>query len=170
MIERAFQNIPEGKLSEADQQPFLLSLGWSGGTTWQNLRCSRRVLIILEAGAGKTYECREQAQRLWDAEEPAFFVELAGLGAGYLRSLLDHDEEARLDAWLSCQSDVAAFFLDSIDELRLSPGVAFDTEATDCPCVELEQHGSAGAISTGCGIRPTGYVGKSARSPSAWSV
>ena len=78
--------------------------------------------MISEAGAGKTYECREQAQRLWDAGEPAFFVELAGLAAGDLRSLLDDDEEARLDAWLSSQSDIATFFLDSIDELRLSLG------------------------------------------------
>ena len=122
MIERTFQSIPEGKLSEADQQSFLVSLGWSRGTTWKDLLCSRRVLMISEAGAGKTYECREQAKRLGDAGEPAFFVELAGLAAGGLRSLLDHDEEARLDAWLSSQSDVATFFLDSIDELKLSLG------------------------------------------------
>ena len=73
-------------------------------------------------GAGKTYECREQARRLWDAGEPAFFVGLAGMGAGDLRSLLDHEGEARLDAWISSQSDVATFFLDSIDELKLSLG------------------------------------------------
>ncbi len=78
--------------------------------------------MISEAGAGKTYECYGQARRLWDAGEPAFFIELAGLAAGDLRSLLDGDEEARLDAWLSSQSDVATFFLDSIDELKLSLG------------------------------------------------
>ena len=122
MIERTFQNIPEGKLSEADQQSFLVSLGWSRGTTWQDLLRSMRVLMISEAGAGKTYECREQAQRLWDAGEPAFFVELSGLATGDLQSLLDHDEETRLSAWLASQSDVATFFLDSIDELKLTLG------------------------------------------------
>ena len=122
MIERTFQNIPEGKLSEADQQSFLVSLGWSRGTTWEDLLRSRRVLMISEAGAGKTYECREQAQCLWDAGEPAFLVELAALAAGDLRSLLDDEEEARLDSWLSSQSDVATFFLDSIDELKLTFG------------------------------------------------
>ena len=122
MIERTFQKIPKGKLGEADQQSFLVSLGWSRGTTWEDLLQSRRVLMISEAGAGKTHECRGQAQRLWDAGEPAFFVELAALGSEDLRSLLDDDEEARLDAWLLPQSDVATFFLDSIDELKLSLG------------------------------------------------
>ncbi len=78
--------------------------------------------MISEAGAGKTYECREQAQQLWDAGEPAFFVELTGLATGDLRSLLDDDEERRLNAWLASQSDVATFFLDSIDELKLTRG------------------------------------------------
>ena len=80
MFERTFQNIPEGKLSEADQQSFLISLGWSSGTTWQDLLRSKRVLMISEAGAGKTYECREQAQQLWDTGEPAFFVGTGELG------------------------------------------------------------------------------------------
>ena len=122
MINRTFQSIPEGKLSEADQQSFLISLGWSGGTTWEDLLRSKRVLIIAEAGAGKTYECEKQQQRLLDAGESAFFIELEGLRTAGLRSLLDPEEEARLDAWLSSQSDVATFFLDSIDELKLTLG------------------------------------------------
>jgi hypothetical protein len=122
MIERTFQNIRDKDLSDADQQSFLVSLGWSKGTTWEDLMRSKRVLMISEAGAGKTYECRKQARRLWDAGEPAFFVELAALASTDLRDTLDDEEEARLDAWLSSQSDVATFFLDSIDELKLSLG------------------------------------------------
>ena len=122
MIERTFQNIPNEKISKADQQSFLVSLGWARGSTWDDLLQSKRVLIISEAGAGKTYECRTQATRLWSAGEPAFFVELAALATDELRSLLDVDEEARLDAWLASQSEVATFFLDSIDELKLTLG------------------------------------------------
>ena len=122
MIERTFQNIQEGRLSEADQQSFLVSLGWSTGTTWEDLLRSKRVLIVGEAGTGKTYECRRQARRLRDSGEPAFFIEIATLAKGDLRSLLDNEEEACLDKWLSSQSDVATFFLDSIDELKLTLG------------------------------------------------
>lgn len=39
-----------------------------------------------------------------------------------LRSLLDADEEVRLDRWLASQSEMATFFLDSIDELKLTMG------------------------------------------------
>ena len=77
----------------------------------EDLLRSRRVLMISEAGAGKTHECRGQAQRLWGVGEPAFFIEMAPLATGDIRSLLDDDEEARLNAWLSSQSDVATFFL-----------------------------------------------------------
>ena len=47
------------------------SLGWPSGTTWQDLLHSRRVLMISEAGAGKTHECSEKARFLRCAGEPA---------------------------------------------------------------------------------------------------
>ena len=121
-VERSFRNIPDGKLDQADQQSYLVSLGWSKAPGWDELLRSKRVLIISEAGAGKTYECCAQRQRLWDAGEPAFVLELATLAASDVRTMLDQDEEERLDAWLASQSDVATFFLDSIDELKLSLG------------------------------------------------
>lgn len=122
MIKRTFQNIPDGKIREADQQPFLIDLGWVRGSTWDVLLESKRVLVISEAGAGKTYECRSQAKRLWDAGEAAFFLELTALSSEEIRNLLDEEEETRFDDWLSSQSEIATFFLDSIDELKLSLG------------------------------------------------
>ena len=122
MIKRTFDDIPEGKISEADEQSFWVNLGWWKNDTWEDLLRSKRVLVISEAGAGKTYECQKQAKCLWDAGEPAFFVELTGVATGDLRSCLSGEEEARLDAWLSSQCEVATFFLDSIDEVKLSLG------------------------------------------------
>jgi len=121
-VERSFINIPDGKLEEADQQSFLVGFGWANTFGWSDLLQSKRVLIISEAGAGKTYECRTQCQRLWDAGEPSFVLELSTLATNDVRSMLGHDEELRLNAWLVSQSDVATFFLDSIDELKLSLG------------------------------------------------
>ena len=120
MIERTFQDIPDDKIGEADQQSFLVSLGWARGSTWDDLLRSKRVILISEAGAGKTYECRAQKKRLFDEDQPAFFVELAAMATDELRNVLDPEEEDRFDAWLASQSEVATFFLDSIDELKIS--------------------------------------------------
>lgn len=125
MIERTFKDIPDGKISDADEQSFLVSLGWWRGSKWDDLLRSKRVLIVSEAGSGKTYECRKQWKRLWDAGEPAFFVELAALATEDFYSQLDSHEEARLSTWLASQSEMATFFLDSIDELKLTSG-SFD--------------------------------------------
>lgn len=121
-VKRSFRDIPDGKLDEADQQSFLVSLGWSHASGWDDLLLSQRILIISEAGAGKTFECRAECQRMWEEGAPAFFLELASLANSDIRTMLSQDEEVRLDEWLASQSDVATFFLDSIDELKLSLG------------------------------------------------
>lgn len=121
-IDRTFQDIPDDKLTEANQLSFLADLRWHHGSTWDDLLKSQRVLIISEAGAGKTYECRERQKALWAVGEPAFYLELAGLAQRKLCEMLSAEEETRFAAWLASQSDTATFFLDSIDELKLSLG------------------------------------------------
>jgi len=122
VIERTFSNIPEGKIEESDKQSCLIGLGYSSSISWETLLLSKRILIISEAGSGKTYECENQCKLLWEAGSPAFFLELATLANSDLRTMLTADEEGRFDQWLSSQSEVATFFLDSYDELKLSLG------------------------------------------------
>lgn len=120
--ERSFQNIPADRVSEAEQTAFLMELSWHRGSNWADLLKSKRVLIISEAGAGKTFECQERQKMLWNEGEPAFFIELAELAQKALRDTLSPEEEARFDAWRVSQADMATFFLDSIDELKLTRG------------------------------------------------
>lgn len=63
-MERAFREIPEGKIEEADNHAFLVSLGLHSGKSWGDLLKSKRILIVSEAGSGKTYECQNQADLL----------------------------------------------------------------------------------------------------------
>ena len=49
-------------------------------------------------------------------------LELAELARGGVGDQLDHEEETRLERWRLSQTDVATFFLDSIDELELTHG------------------------------------------------
>lgn len=122
MIERTFKAIQEGKIEESENRSYLAGWGLSSGTSWQDLLQSKRVLIVSEAGSGKTYECQEKCKQLWNAGEASFYLELAALASGDLRSMLTLEEEKRFDEWLLSQSEVATFFLDSYDELKLSLG------------------------------------------------
>jgi hypothetical protein len=92
----------------------------SRDTTWDDLLKSQRILIVSEAGVGKTFECQACRDRLWANGEPAFLLELATLADVEVREMLIADELSRYDAWLASQSDTATFFLDSIDELKIT--------------------------------------------------
>ncbi len=117
-IGRTFSDIPE-KIAEGSEQA---SLYKSPGFGWDVLLKSPRVLIVSEAGTGKTFECRQQQKTLWAEGKAAFYVELSALASTSLPDLLSGEESKRFRAWLDSQADVATFFLDSIDELKLTRG------------------------------------------------
>jgi hypothetical protein len=121
-ISRTFRDLTDKEIADIESANSLVRMGWRGGFGWDILLGSARILIVSEAGVGKTHECRAQRNLLWAAGEPAFYLELATLARGNVREMLNHEEEARLDAWLNSQSGTATFFLDSIDELVLTKG------------------------------------------------
>lgn len=120
-IARTFRDLSDEEVADIEKASALARYGWRGGIGWDEVLRSPRVLLISEAGAGKTRECQEQRDRLIAGGQPAFFFDLATLATTPLRDML-FPEEARFDAWLASQSDVATFFLDSIDELKLTLG------------------------------------------------
>ncbi|MDI1259211.1 ATP-binding protein [Aquabacterium sp.] len=121
-IHRSFHDLKEGVEDAAEQAAIFAQMGIKSETGWSDLLQSPRVLVVSEAGAGKTYECRAERDERWAAGEPAFFFELAELSCNDPCDLLDPEELRRFDAWRVSQSDVAIVFLDSIDELKLTLG------------------------------------------------
>jgi hypothetical protein len=117
----AFRDIPRDKLEE-EQIAFNEGYWGTTGIEWPELLKSDRVLIISEAGAGKTFECQQQEQEIWDAGGAPFFLELAQLAKRNLQDMLAPHQKARFNAWLGGQIEKATFFLDSIDELKLTQG------------------------------------------------
>ena len=91
----------------------------TGGMTWEQLLTSRFVIVLGEAGAGKTAEFRAEAGRLAGQGKPAFFIPIEDLSQLGLEELLGVDDQRRLEVWKSNDTS-AFFFLDSIDESRLS--------------------------------------------------
>ncbi|MDP1698288.1 MAG: hypothetical protein Q8L45_10995 [Xanthomonadaceae bacterium] len=128
-LRRTFVDLTDEMLKHVEQTSMLVAMGWSGAFGWEELLKSWRTVLISEAGSGKTHECRAEQLRLWDAGEPAFYIELAELAKVGLERLLDTRETERLAAWRVSQSDIATFFLDSIDELELTRG-SFRTALT----------------------------------------
>ena len=122
LLQRSFRDLSDAEVADIEKASFLAQIGWNGGFGWDELLRSERILIVAEAGAGKTYECRACQGILWRAGEPAFFLDLATLANTSIRDMFSNEEEQRFDAWLHSQSEVATFFLDSIDELKLTLG------------------------------------------------
>ena len=89
------------------------------GISWDELLRSQRILIVSEAGAGKTYECESKARELFARGEPAFFLSLESVASAGVITTLFGDVHKRFTDWLASSSQLAYFFLDSIDELQL---------------------------------------------------
>lgn len=121
-IHRSFHDLKEGGEDAAEQAAIYAQMGIKSEIGWSDLLLSPRVLIVSEAGAGKTHECRAERNERWAAGEPAFFFELAELSRNDPCDLLDSEELRRFEAWRVSQSDIAIMFLDSIDELKLTLG------------------------------------------------
>lgn len=125
-IKRSFGDLSEEEINDIEQISAMVQWGWSKTFDWVVLFKSQRILIISEAGTGKTYECQVEQASLWGKGEAAFYIDLAELSANNFRDILSVEEEERFEAWLTSQSDVATIFLDSIDELGLTLG-SFNT-------------------------------------------
>ncbi len=85
---------------------------------WTDLLAKRRIVILAEAGSGKTEELTEQACLQTAAGKFAFYATVQDVGRDGLESALRPADRARLNAWRS-SSESGWFFIDSIDEAKL---------------------------------------------------
>lgn len=94
------------------------------GFTWKDLHEKPVTVVVGEAGIGKTIEFENEVQRLQEAGKKAFFVALNELidrnGWELALELSRHD----YDQW-KLSSEKGYFFLDAIDEARLSSHASF---------------------------------------------
>lgn len=85
---------------------------------WPDLLARRRVVILAEAGSGKTEELAEQARLQTAAGKLAFYAAVQNVGRDGLDKALRPADRLRLDAWRR-SSEPGWFFIDSIDEAKL---------------------------------------------------
>jgi hypothetical protein len=86
--------------------------------TWEDLLEHHIVVVLGEAGIGKTTEFRDRANRLTQEGKAAFFLPLnAVLDKALLNDLLA-ESPSNLETWLA-SNEPGYFFLDAVDEARL---------------------------------------------------
>src|ERR1700730_9427395 len=111
-LSRRFRDLTQAELESPELLAHLNDSSPSADG-WEKLLQSPRILVLAEAGSGKTAEMREQANRLMAAGKPAFFIPLETLDRELLLSPL---EQQRLEAWKVDDQTTAWFFLDAVDE------------------------------------------------------
>jgi hypothetical protein len=86
--------------------------------SWDDLLKRRRVVILAEAGSGKTEELKEQARRLSADNKLAFYATVQDVGRDGLERAIGDANRAKLTVWRASDR-LAWFFVDSIDEAKL---------------------------------------------------
>lgn len=93
---------------------------------WNDLSLRYRVVMLAEAGAGKTKEIRQVAERLRGEGKAAFFVRLEHVAAGEtLDGAFEVGDAGAFKEWLDSTIE-GWLFLDSIDESKLRHPGDFD--------------------------------------------
>lgn len=120
-LSRRFRDLDEKELEASEYLAISHSL-FSRDPVWSDLNKHLRVLIIAEAGSGKTWEMKEQARQLTDQGQAAFFLPVESLDSTPLADLLSSEDETRFDAWKADEDARGWFYLDAVDELKLTDG------------------------------------------------
>lgn len=121
-LDRTFRALVQGQASDDVEHHPLVQVG--DKQTWRDLTKERRVVVLSEAGSGKTAEIRHLAETLRQEGKPAFFLRLEHVAHDFDIAF----EVGSLDtfnAWVASVHD-GWVLLDSIDEARLKSPADFE--------------------------------------------
>jgi hypothetical protein len=138
-LDRRFQPLSE---TDAEQLEVLDAFPvYRAGLSWPDVLKKRRVVILAEAGSGKTKEFQQKSAELAKQGFASFFATLEEVGTTGLDAALK-SQQAALAAWKASDSK-GWFFLDSIDEAkkaRVRLGKALEFIAQDLKGCEARAH------------------------------
>jgi hypothetical protein len=85
---------------------------------WPKLLQRHRVVLLAEAGSGKSEELKEQARRLGTGGQFGFYAAVQDVARQGLEGAFDNADRSRLEQWRGSDQP-GWFFIDSIDEAKL---------------------------------------------------
>lgn len=121
-LDRSFRTLVDDPTTAAFDQAKLVPSGTS--LKWADLLDLHRVVVLSEAGAGKTEEIRHAARSLRNDGKAAFFLRLEHISTSFEAAFEEgtHDE---FKSWLESTQE-GWLLLDSIDESRLRDPMDFE--------------------------------------------
>lgn len=119
-LHRTFHDLSQ-QSCENDDIDISLMFGLGERLRWSDLIKEHRIIILSEAGSGKTEEIRNVARTLRQQGKPAFFLRLEHIPGDFEEAFEVGTYEA-FEEWLASGND-GWLLLDSVDEARLrNPG------------------------------------------------
>ena len=123
-LERRFSLVTPNKDTEYDDGWLEAYWAQKGPKTWADLEAEYRVILLADAGAGKTHEALNRAQRGDEEGRPSFFIRIEDIDVDFDEAFEVGTSE-QFEEWLASVGE-AWFFLDSVDEARLDNPKAFE--------------------------------------------
>ena len=124
-LNRRFYELGDDELPDTEFR-HAMGLG-DGGIGWEELLAKRRVVILAEAGSGKSTEMGERARLNAACGRFTFHATVEDVGLDGLERALSSSGRASLTQWRG-SAENAWFFIDSVDEAK-SKGVRLERVA-----------------------------------------
>ncbi|MBP1144484.1 hypothetical protein AB7M18_003912 [Pseudomonas viridiflava] len=115
-VDRTFREL-EFDSAASDETVLTQVFGQESALRWEDLLREPRVVVLSEAGAGKTAEIQNAARRLRNAGKHAFFMRIESITSD-LESAFEEGTHAEFHEWLA-SGEEGWLLLDSVDEARL---------------------------------------------------
>jgi hypothetical protein len=122
-LDRQFIECTDERKSDPDQ--FAGFGNKSGALGWEDLLRRRRIVLLAEAGSGKTTEMKARAESQRLAGKYSFYATVEDVGRKGVQQSLRLSERTEFSKWQSSDKD-AWLFIDSVDEAKQS-GVRLPT-------------------------------------------
>jgi len=116
-LRRTFRELKDVDVGDEDVVHVERVFGVGAGLSWSDIVKEHRVVILSEAGSGKTTEIQAAASKLKAEGRAAFFLRLERVAVD-LDGAFEVGSREEFDAWLASEED-GWLFLDSVDEARL---------------------------------------------------
>lgn len=121
-LDRRFRDLTKDELASPESLASLNEWDVLRPDGWPELLRHPRVVLLAEAGSGKSEEMQHQARQMVNQGQHAFYLDLVSLYDDKPTEIMLPKKVEAFQAWKADGTSTAWFFLDAVDELKLRQG------------------------------------------------